>query len=373
LRDGLLRALAEMIAVALHWRLAARLFGACLAAALLTRPVHAASPAQAGQAAASTPLPARVRLDYTRDPSAHSCVSAEQLAGDVETRLGRPVFVGAEPADLVARVAARRVQGRFIVEVELRDRAGRRLGQRQLSTRAAHCSSLDDSLALVLALAADAPRAEPESPAPAEAAESPAPEPVVRAPSGSLQTPIAIPANTHAARLGWRWAPSAGVALASGLFPSAAFGIELGVELHPPHFWPVSLRGTWWVEQSVGGRPRPGRGIELAARTLELGLCPWVSPLASFEAAACFVQWLGRVDARGSGFDENAADEAWIAAVGLAPRLAHRFGPLTVSATGALLVPLVRRRYFSSDATDITLHEQPALFGAAALRVAAEF
>jgi hypothetical protein len=282
------------------------------------------------------------------------------------------VFVGSGQVDLVARVGARRVQGRFVVDVELLDPAGHRLGQRQLSTRAAHCSSLDDSLALVLALAADAPRPLPESPAPAVAREDAAPR-AAGAPPASLDTPLAIPASTHAPRLGWRWGPSAGAALASGLFPSAAFGIELGLELRPPHFWPLSLRGTWWVEQSLGGRTRPGRSAEFEARTLELGICPWTGPLGSFEAAACVVQWLGRIDARGSGFDENDTDEAWMAAVGLAPTLAYRFGPLVVSATGSLLVPLVRRRYFSSDADDITLHEQPALLGAAALRVTTEF
>jgi hypothetical protein len=230
---------------------------------------------------------------------------------------------------------------------------------------------LDDSLALVLvlALAADAPRAEPEAPERPDVPQSSAPGPSGAAPPVAL----AIPASTHAPRLGWRWAPSAGAVVASGLFPAIAFGAELGIELRPPHFWPLSLRGTWWVEQGLGGRPRPGRRLELAARTLELGLCPWAGALGSFEAAACVVQWLGRVDAQGSGFDENGADEAWLAAFGLAPALTHRFGPLLVSASGSLLVPLVRRRYFSSDATDITLHEQPALFGAAALRVGTEF
>lgn len=343
----------------------------CASALCATLPVVAGEAAPAALSRPSRPPPARVWLDYGRAPAASSCVSAEQLARDVEARLGRRVFVEAAQADLVARVEARRAQGRFIVDVELRDPGGRRLGQRQLSTGAAHCSSLDDSLALVLALAADAPGETPEQPAAALPDGPSPPSAPAPPPPASLETPLAIPPSTPAPR-GWRWAASAGAALASGPFPAAAFGVELGVELRPPLFWPVSLRGTWWVEQGVGG-PRAGRRVHFAARTLELGVCPWTGVLGSFEAAACAVQWLGRSDARGSGFDENGVDEGWVAAAGLSPALAHRFGPLSVSAAGSLLVPLVRRRYFSRDAADITLHQQPALFVAGTLRVAAEF
>jgi len=316
--------------------------------------------------------PVSVQLDYERAESAASCVSAEQLVRDVEGRLGRRVFVAAAEADLVARVSARRDKGRFLLEIELLDRAGQRLGLRQLSSRAAHCSSLDDSLALVLALAVDAARAVVETPPAASPAAPPAALPAVVAPPAALQTSLLIPARTHAPRLGWGWAPSAGVALASGLFPSAAFGLELGLELRPPHFWPLTLRGTWWVEQDVAG-PRPGRRVEFAARTLELGVCPWTGPLGAFEGAACLVQWLGRMEARGFGFDESGSDDGWLAAVGLAPALGYRIGPLKASLAPTLLVPLLQRRYFSTDAADITLHEQPGVFWAGTLRVSAEF
>jgi hypothetical protein len=358
----LLRAAAAMSRPPRPRRRAGRLLsalGAFGAFVLHAGPVEAADTSPAAGAAE----PARVRLEYARQPSALGCVSPEQLTRDVEARLGRRVFVGAEPAELVARVDARRAAGRFILQVELRDRAGRPLGQRELSTRAAHCSALDESLALVLALAADAPRV-PEEPAP----QSRAP-----APNESLGTPLVIPASTHAPRLGWRWLPSVGASLASGLFPSVAFGLELGLELRPPWFWPLALRGTWWVEQGLGGQPRPGRHVDFTARTLELGVCPWAGRVGSFGASACVVFWFGRIDARGSGFDESFANEGWLAAAGLAPALDYRFGPLSVTASVSLLVPLVRRRYFSTDGADITLHEQPWLLGAAGLRLGAEF
>lgn len=312
--------------------------------------------------------PVRVQLDFERAASAASCVTAEQLVHDVEGRLGRRVFVAAAEADLVARVSARRDEGRFLLEIELLDRAGQRLGLRQLSSRAAHCSSLDDSLALVLALAVDAARAAVETPP----SPTPAAPPAIVAPPAPLETPLLIPARTHAPRLGWGWAPSVGVALASGLFPSAALGLELGLELRPPHFWPLTLRGTWWLEQDAAG-PRPGRRVAFAARTLELGVCPWTGPIGAFEAAACLVQWLGRLDARGFGFDESGSDDGWLAAIGVAPALGYRIGPLKASLAPTLLVPLLQRRYFSTDATDITLHEQPGVFWAGTLRVSAEF
>jgi hypothetical protein len=349
-------------------RLAASVLSVLAGIALPVGALHAAA-RSAPIEATSAPLPARVQLDYTRAPGAASCVSPEQLAQDVEVRLGRPVFVSAGEADLVARVRARRVSGRFTLEVELLDASGRRLGQRELSTGAAHCSSLDDSLALVLALAADAPRAAPESPV----TRASAAEPAGLVPRASLDTAISIPASTHAPRFGWRWAPSAGLALASGLLPSAALGLELGLELRPPDFWALSLRGTWWVEQGLGGQPRPGRGAEFAARTFELGVCPWAGQLGPFGATLCALQWVGRIDARGSGFDQSLSDTSWFAAAGLAPALAYGFGPVRATLAGTLLVPLVRRRYFSTDGADITLHEQPWLFGALGVRLGVEF
>ena len=315
--------------------------------------------------------PARLHLDYRREPAAVTCLSPERLVEAVEARLGRPVFSAVADADLTARLSARRVAGRFVMEVELHDRAQRSLGKRQLSTRAPHCSSLDDSLALVLSLAADmpgivAPR-EDSSPARAQAEPAPAASPLVL----SLGTPLSIPESTHAPRLGARIAPSVGVAVASGIVPSVALGLELGLVLKVNELWPVVLRGTGWSErrQSVAGSEK---GATFSAQTLELGLCPWTGRLGGSEASVCASQRLGRVVARGHGFEQPQRDDGWQLHLGLGATLTQDVGPLFVGFSAGLLVPLVRRRYFFTDVVDVTLFEQPWLSGAAAVRVGTE-
>lgn len=289
----------------------------------------------------------------------------------VETRLGRAVFAAASDADLTARVSARRVARRFVIEVALYDRAQQSLGTRELTTRAPHCSSLDDSLALVLSLAADMPAVVAAPGASTPASREPSGAFIPSTPVIPLGTPLAIPESTYAPRLGARLSPTLGVAVTSGLLPSAALGLEVGLHLQVNQLWPVVLRGTGWSEQRQGG-PATGKGATFSAQTLELGLCPWTGRFGGREASVCASQRLGRVEARGFGFDEAHRDDGWQLHVGASAALKQELGPLFVTVSAGLLAPLVRRRYFVTDGVDVTLYEQPWLSGAAAVRVGAE-
>lgn len=317
-----------------------------------------------GSARAEPTRTARVFLDYTRDDGARTCLSTSELVRAVETRLGRSVFVDAAQADLIAEVRARRAGGRFVVDVGMFDRGHAALGERQLSTSASHCSALDDSLALVLSLAADAP--------PPEAVSVPEQAPASSAAPPFVPTSIAIPATTHAPRRGIRLEPSLGIGLLFGPVPGAAAGLELGLTLHPGAFWPISLRAAGWGPRSHGAGGE--RGARFSARSLELGVCPWQSSLGDVSLRACVLQWFGRITARGFGFDEDQRSEHWAVALGGGATVGHWLGPVLVSVDGALLVPPVRRRYFFADVADTTtLHEEPWLFGAAGLRLGTEF
>jgi hypothetical protein len=328
--------------------------------------------AGAAPTAAATPPPARVFLDYSRDPRAASCVSREQLVEAVEARLGRRVFVSEAEADLVVEVRARREGGRFAFDVRLVERDHQALGQRQLSTAARHCSALDDSLALVVSLAADVP-----TPDRAGASVDPAAAPSDGGPSAPrplppLETPLAIPAATHAPRLGLRVEPSLGLAVLAGPLPGAVMGLELGVTLRVGQFWPVSIRGSGWLPYTH--QLGPDRGARFTARTLALGICPWEEQLGELVLQACVLEWLGRVDARGFGFDEDQQTERWLSALGGGATLGHWLGPVFAAASFELLAPLVRRRYFFANVTDdTTLHEEPWVYGALAVRVGTEF
>lgn len=324
--------------------------------------------------ARAEPRRARVFLDYARHDSARACISREQLVSAVEARLGRRVFVPALPADMIAEVRARRAGARFVVEVGMYDRDHHALGQRQLSTAARHCSALDDSLALVLSLAADAPSMDvgapviPAEPVPA----SPAAAPQAARLPAAQSTPITIPAATYAPRLGLRIEPDLGVALLMGPLPGATLGVQLGLTVRAAHFWPVSLRaGRWWPKtRRVGAE----RGARFSASSLEVGVCPWEGLLGELSFQACVLEWFGRVRARGSGFDVDERSERWLVALGTGGNVGHWFGPVFVSASASLLAPPVRRRYFFSDATEsTTLHSEPWLFGNIGVRLGTEF
>lgn len=342
---------------------------------LLSLGAHAAEPGPGPplSSAPSSPRPATVHLDYQRGQGAAGCVSEVQLARDVEARLGREVFVAPGQAELTARVRAQRLERGFVVQIELFDEAGGSLGRRELSTRAAHCSSLDDSLALVLALAADMSRQPAPGPAPPPVPAGPAPHATPSPPAAplSLGTPLAIPETTHAPRLGVRLRPSLGAALVVGLVPSIAPGLELGLELRAGHFWPALLRGAGFAEQRQASSV-PSKSATFAAQTLMLGVCPWTGALGRFEASMCAMQCLGRIRAQGEGFDQEQRDDGWALHVGAGLGVTRSFGPLFVGASATLLVPVVRRRYFFTDDVDITLFEQSWLAGLVALRLGTE-
>jgi hypothetical protein len=303
-----------------------------------------ASLARAGE----EPRPARLFLDYERGAGAGTCLEPSELARAVEQRLGRAVFVAAAEADILTRIRAQRSAHGFRIDVQLLDHERRSLGRRRLHTRARHCSALDDALALVVSLAADV------SSAPAAAVPGVASSPVPLAP---LETPIEVPESTSEPRLGWQVRPGLGVSALSGLLPSLAWGLSAELELRPPRFWPLWLRAAAWRSQRVAaGADR----AEFSAQSVELGVCPWILHWERLESRACAQQWLGRVRAKGVGFDrDQSPGVAATLALGLNEMLSYRLGDWLISASGSLLAPLTQRRYFYVDGSEITLHDQP--------------
>lgn len=298
--------------------------------------------------------PALLVLDYRRGAGAAQCIAPAALTRAVEQRLGRSVFVPAQQADLHARVRAQRAAHGFRIDVELFDRAGQSLGRRHLGTRARHCSALDDSLALVLSLAADVAVSAESDAAPAAAPELPAPlEPVV------LETPIEVPAGTYAPRAGWQLAPALGVLLAGGLLPGMGLGGAFELELRPPAFWSLWLRAALWQPRRVGA----AQGVELSAQTLELGVCPWRFELAGVESRLCVEQLIGRAAMQGFGFDRDQSGSGAGFGLGVTAALRHHFDDWFISVSGTLLAPLIQRRYFYVDGGDIVLHDPAPVWG----------
>jgi len=331
-------------------------WGACwvLVNGLLASALVAAQPA---------PQPALLALDVQRGAGAAQCLDPTALARAVEQRLGRSVFVPAQQAALQARVRARRAAHGFRIDVELFDRAGHSLGKRQLRTSARHCSALDDSLALVLSLAADVAAAPQPDMAPAAAAEQPAlPLPV------ALETPIDVPASSFAPRAGWQLAPALGVLVGGGMLPGVGLGGAFELELRPPSFWSLWLRVALWQPRRLGA----AQGVELSAQTLELGVCPWLFELAGVESRLCVQQSIGRMAMQGFGFDRDQSGSGPSFALGATESLRHHFGRWFISVSGSLLAPLVQRRYFYVDGGDIVLHDPAAVWAFGSLSFGVE-
>jgi hypothetical protein len=303
--------------------------------------------------AAPEPAPALLALDYQRAAGASHCLAPAALARAVEQRLGRRVFVPRAQAELQAHVRAARAAHGFRIDVELFDGEGHSLGKRHLSTRARHCSALDDSLALVVSLAVDvavdvAPPAAPEAVAPDAAPQRVEPTALV-----ALETPIDVPAGTYAPRASWQLAPALGVLAAGGLLPGVGLGGAFEIELRPPAFWALWLRAALWQPRRIGA----GQGVELSAQTLELGVCPWWFELAGVESRSCAEQLIGRMAMQGFGFDRDQSGSGASFALGVTESLRRHFGDWFISVSGSLLAPLVQRRYFYVDGGDIVLHD----------------
>ncbi|HEY3233369.1 MAG TPA: hypothetical protein VGJ84_01550, partial [Polyangiaceae bacterium] len=98
-------------------------------------------------------------LTLRKPDASPECFDQSGIQAAVEARLGRAVFVGESSADVRLELTfSVQPGGGWRAELMLSSRGGRFLGSRELSTRAEHCSALDDSLALVVALLLDIPR-----------------------------------------------------------------------------------------------------------------------------------------------------------------------------------------------------------------------
>jgi hypothetical protein len=317
------------------------------AAALVAGTVHAqAAPQPPLPPSAAAPAAVKLHLDYQRAPGALDCASAEQLAAAVEARLGRRVFVAASEADLHAQLRAQRVGRGYRIALQLYDRDRHPLGRRQLSTRARHCSALDEALALVVSLAADVTLPPPASAAPLQPPLAVTPLP--------LDTPIEVPADASAPRQPWQVRPSVGLLLLSGLLPGVGVAAAVEVELEPPRFWPFWLRASTFLEERAGA----ATGGEFTAHTLELGVCPWSPRGSRWESRLCAQQLLGVLKAQGFGSDADQEEPRISFALGLEQTLGYRIGDWFISVSGSLLATPQRRRYYYVDEDQITLHEQ---------------
>lgn len=279
-------------------------------------------------------------LSWVRLEGADSCISTQALARAVEERLHRPVFVSASQGEVSVEGRIQRGAGGrgFRAVLHVRDASGQLLGRRELTTAEAACAALDESLSLVIAVMIDPDAAMAPPPEPPR---EPPPEPLPPAPP----PPVAVaPERTEPDRSG----PGLRVDLGAtargtyGLLPSVSPGVaaeatlawsqRLGLRLAVSYLWGAKVEvQDARIEQSLlsGG----------------LGLCPLNAHVRWLEVRACADLQLGRLSARGAGFDVDTGASALVALAGVDGRvLARLAGPLAVGVGLAVEVPLRRGR-----------------------------
>ena len=270
--------------------------------------------------ASEAPVPERigVRLEVDRQPGTGQCIETAALERAVEARLARPVFVTDSSAPLLIRLRlAQRGQRHWSAELRLETDSGVNLGERTLTTNAPHCSALDDSLALIVALLVDAPlsdrqRERERAPA-APSVRAPKPQSGTETNGHALDSPatpqvtrIELPASTLAPRQPWRWEASVGGSLALGFLPGAALGVELGVSGKPPDSPELRLFAGGYAPREAQAGPNDA-GAGFAALFVGLEVCPLEGQLHRLRWSACAGQSVGWLHAAAFGYDQNSS------------------------------------------------------------------
>jgi hypothetical protein len=294
----------------------------------------------------------RVTLAVTRGEGTGGCIREGAVERAVERRLHRRVFAETGPADLRIDLVLAREAGRtWSAKLVLRGPDGAELGARELDTRAPHCSSLDESLVLVVALLVDSPEAHDAFEAAKSARTAPereAPRPPPPAPPKVPKpTPIELPPDTFAPREPYRFELGAGAGVLAGVLPGLPLGVSLTLGVRPPHFFELRVRPQLFFPHEARA-PAADRGGRFSLVTVALELCPLDETSGQSSFFGCVGQRVGRVAARGFGFQETERSVELYYALGVSGGVAFWFArPLGVTLELGAEAPLTRDAYFS--------------------------
>jgi hypothetical protein len=301
----------------------------------------------------------RALLEVARGSGTESCMDGKALERAVERRLTRPVFGG---GDVRVSLRFERRERTFTAELVLFDRHGTALGRRELKTRAAHCSALDDSLALVVALLVDSPEAREQAGAAATAAAAAGPASSTPSADGGSskvaseppRVSVTIPPDVLAAREPFRVQVGASLAVLVGPLPGVALGPELLLAVRPPHFIELRLRPSFFPEREVS-EPSPGRGGRLSLVQVALDLCPLEHAASRVRLSGCLGQSVGWVRGEGFGYLHNSETGSLVYSLGAgASALIALAGPLGLRVGLEAALPLSHDTYVSQAVGGVT-------------------
>ena len=283
-----------------------------------------ASAARADTTGARTSSLSWIRLD-----GAESCVATQDLAREVEQRLGRRVFVSASQADVSVEghVAPQKNAPGFRAEITIRDSKGALLGTREIVHPEATCVAMHEPLALIIAVMIDPDAKLLDHPLPLDPKKTPALDP-----------------KPHPVPVAWRFDAGGGGVATLGLLPNVGLGVTVGGILEPPHFIGLAGAGTFWFDDTIAAG---GGKITFSLLTLSGGLCPLLFHSARFQAYGCAVGQIGLLRARSTGFTDPRPEtySPFLAGALEARGTLRIFGPLSARAGATFLVPVLRDKF----------------------------
>jgi hypothetical protein len=293
--------------------------------------------------ASAEPPRASATLKVSGETGTDKCLSAKELEAAVEQRLARDVFPQSGAMSLAVSVHFTHEGGSFLAVITLSDTQGRALGVREIQTPAKHCSALDESVPLVVALLVDSPPEprETEPAPPPSATEVPKPAP---APPDTVR--LSLPKETHAPRTPVRWDVSVSALASFGVLPGLGLGLELGIGADIPAVTRLRAFVDGYLPNREQREDRQSAGVEVSLVRVGLEVCPLETAPGTFVILGCVGQTLTRTHAAGFGFYENSsATRLLYGLFGRAAGLLDLGSGLYLRASLGVDVPLQRSNY----------------------------
>jgi len=293
-----------------------------------------------------------VALTVQHGSGADACLGADALSRSVERRLKRRVFVDAARADLRFVVSFERHATEIEARIDVSDVGGRPRGSRSLVT-AGHCSALDDSLALSVALLVDQPpepepESEPQATPDAEPPRvgEPPPTPPSSKPAPKPPTPITIPEDVNAPREPWHARLGLAGGASWGTLPGIRPGLALYMKLLPHQVYPILVGGEMFGSATADRDSNAGARFRLLRAMV--ALCPSLHEASIHAVNLCFGQKLGWLSVEGYGFDHGAREQRLTYALSVGVESTLRLvGPLAARGYLGAEIPVVRDRFAS--------------------------
>lgn len=326
-------------------------------------------------------------LNWVRETGAEACVSSQALAHMLEQVVG-PVLRQPADAGFAIEGTVRKAPGTdgWLARIRVSDAAGDVLGERDLKNNERRCSTLTQSVLLVLAVIIDpdaAQRGLPEAvvaqlsrDAQSEAAtadvvqtpETAAPPPIATIPRQPFPDVAVVPGRAAAAQPSWQLHLLTGWLVGTGILPETSSGPTLALRIGKPELGSLALAGTYWlpVSQSFDSPRAVDSEIHFHAAHALLSACRPVVQAGRLSLEGCLgfaagYRWV-RAEALAERRDPRRPYSGGVLSAELDVQLTRNWFAFT-SVTAALLMPHARFTYEAYQGGERGLFETKALSG----------